>query len=88
MNRSIAFRISADILLAIFTIFGLWYFALPIGIACLWIFPRYAELMIAGFAYDALFGMGSGLGIFSAYACTAISLALTALIISAKAMMR
>ena len=72
MNRDVSLRIALDAIILVSAIFGLWYVAVPVGIVGAWVFPRYVELLIAGFAYDALFDMGRGAGI-SAYALTIAS---------------
>lgn len=66
-------RVVVDIIIAVSVIFGLWYAALPIALVSAWVFPFYLELMIAGFAFDSLFGFGSGLGVV-AYAGTLVSI--------------
>jgi len=58
-----------DVIVFVSVLFGWWYIAIPVGVIGAWVFPRYAELAIAGFIYDALFGIGRGMGIFG-YAYT------------------
>ncbi len=82
MTRSIWSRIALDAVLAACVLFGWWYLAVLIGVIALLRFPYYAELIVAGFAYDALFGMGraADIGSMSAYAGTIVAAACTATI--------
>ncbi len=87
MNQNILFRIALDILVAFCVLFGWWYIALPIGLIALFKFSYYVEVIAAGFAYDALFGMGTvssaNIGFWAAYAGTLVAtlcFAVTALI--------
>lgn len=64
MNRDTSLRITLDVIVILSVLFGWWFVAIPIGIVGAWVFPRYAELVIAGFLYDLLFGIGRGMGIF------------------------
>ncbi len=63
MNRSVFFRIAIDIVLAISVMQGWWFAAATLAIVGLWVFPYFAEALIAGFAYDSLFGWVPGYGI-------------------------
>ncbi|MCX6715776.1 MAG: hypothetical protein NT077_02010 [Candidatus Taylorbacteria bacterium] len=63
MNNNIPLRITLDVIVFVSVIFGWWFIAIPFGIIGAWVFPKYAELPIAGFIYDVLFGIGRGLGI-------------------------
>ena len=63
MDKHLTLRIVLDIALFLAVIFGWWYVALPLGLILVWAFPWYAELVAAGFIYDALFGMNRGLGV-------------------------
>ncbi len=77
-----------DVLMLGSVLFGWWYVALPIGIIALFRFEYYAELLVAGFAYDALFGMGAGLAIWTAYAGTITALAFLGLAAGLKGSIR
>jgi len=55
-------RIILDILLVIAVINGWWSVAIVLVLIGVWFFKLYIEIIIAGVAYDALFGMTSGMG--------------------------
>jgi len=57
MTNGPALRITLDVIMFISVLLGWWFVAIPIGIVGAWIFPRFAELVIAGFVYDILFSM-------------------------------
>lgn len=57
-----AFRIILDILLFAAIINGWWPVAIALALIGAWFFKMYVEIIIAGIAYDALFGMTSGMG--------------------------
>ena len=59
MKNNLALRIGIDIVIAVCVIFGWWYIAVFIAAIMFFKFPYYIELLAAGFAYDALFGMGA-----------------------------
>lgn len=63
MNKKTSLRIALDVIILVSVIFGWWFAAIPLGLIGAWVFPRYAELPIAGFLYDVLFGIGRGMGI-------------------------
>lgn len=63
MKNQTLLRVTLDVIIFLLVISGWWFIALPLAIVGAWVFPRFAELAIAGFAYDALFGIGRGLGI-------------------------
>lgn len=63
MNRNAILRITLDVILFASIILGWWFIAIPVGIACAWFFPRYAELAVAAFMHDCLYGVNRGLGI-------------------------
>lgn len=69
MNKKLSLRITLDVIVFVSVIFGWWFVAIPVALIGAWTFPRYAELVIAGFLYDALFGIGRGMGIWG-YAYT------------------
>lgn len=76
-------RITLDVIVFIAVIFGWWFVFIPLAIIGTWVFPRYAEIVIAGFLYDSLFGIGRSLGLFG-YAFTIV----TAIIIAISAYMK
>ena len=63
MKHHPALRITLDVILFLLVIFGWWFVAIPVAAIGAWVFPSYAEIVIAGFLYDALFGMNRGMGI-------------------------
>lgn len=65
MNKSILIRIIIDIVLFISIIKGWWFIAFPLIIFSVWLLPFFIESIIAGIVYDSLFGLISGLGIWS-----------------------
>ena len=64
MSKDASLRITLDVIVFVSVLFGWWFVAIPVGIVGAWVFPRYAELVIAGFLYDLIFGIGRGMGIF------------------------
>ena len=62
-NKKIFGRIGLDILIAISIFNGWWFIALPLGFVGVWVYKNYFEFIIAGLAYDALFGMVRGTGL-------------------------
>ncbi len=88
MNQHILFRIAIDLALAACVFFGWWYAALPIGIIAAFRFSYYIELVAAGFAYDALFGMGAGIGFISGYIGTLAAALASAAIVFIKGSIR
>ncbi|MGC9605714.1 MAG: hypothetical protein ABSF56_03100 [Minisyncoccia bacterium] len=64
MDNKLTLRIIIDVVITLCAILGLWYVALPLGLVAAWLFPYYVELVAVGFVYDAIFGMGRGLGLF------------------------
>jgi hypothetical protein len=71
----IALRIILGILIALAVLQGWWFLALPLGLIGAWVFPVYAEIIIAGIAYDALFGMNGEAGMWG-YAGTIVAVLL------------
>jgi len=51
------FRIIADIIIFYSVIQGWWFVAGVVGIFGIWYFSVYIEALIAGFAYDSIFGV-------------------------------
>lgn len=63
MNAKVLARIAFDLVIAVCILNGWWFIAVPVGIAAAWFFPYFVELIIAGVAYDAVFGMIPGSGV-------------------------
>ena len=57
MSKYIVLRVCVDILIAVCILQSWWLMALAIAIIATWIFPYFVEIIIAGFVFDALFGM-------------------------------
>lgn len=57
MNKEPALRITLDVIVCISVLLGWWFVAIPISIVGAWVFPRYVEIVIAGFMYDILFSL-------------------------------
>ena len=55
-------RVLIDLVIVCAILQGWWFIALPLGLIGAWRFPFFIELLIAGIAYDALFGFADGLG--------------------------
>lgn len=62
MKHNPSLRITLNVILFLLVIMGWWFAAIPIALIGAWVFPRYAEIVIAGFLYDILFGFGTGQG--------------------------
>lgn len=76
-----------DIILFISVINGWWPVALLAGVGGAWRWPYFAEAIIAGIAYDALFGMIPGTGV-RGYLGTIISIVLYTIILLSKKVVR
>ena len=63
MNTRNISRIVLNLVIAAAILNGWWFVALPICIAGVWFYGNFIEIIIAGIAYDALFGMVPGMGI-------------------------
>jgi len=63
MNTSLFIRILLDIVIMGAVIHGWWFIALPCAVWCAWKYPYFVELIIAGLAYDSLFGLIPGAGV-------------------------
>ena len=87
MKTNAYIRIFLDILVFAFIINAWWFIALPIALVCAWFFSYYLELIIAGIAYDSLFGMVGIMGIWG-YGGTIISLTLFLVVVFLKKVMR
>lgn len=87
MNRKLAGRIVFDIVLGACVFFGWWHVGLLVGFCALWLFPYYAELVLAGLAFDALYGMNDGQGIWG-YAGVLAAIVLMAIVAAFTAFIR
>lgn len=89
MTKNPSLRITLDVIVFLSVILGWWFAAIPASIIGAWMFPRYAEIVIAGFMYDILFSMnGSGhMGIFG-YAYLASSVIILLIISYLKAVFK
>ena len=63
MKQSILLRIVIYIVIAFSILNGWWFIVLPILIFGIWKYSFVIEILITGVVYDALFGMGNGMGI-------------------------
>jgi hypothetical protein len=91
MKKDASLRIALDAIVFISVLLGWWFVAIPVGIVGAWVFPRYAELVIAGFIYDVLYsmphGMGGGMSVFG-YAYVASSAIILAVIAYLKVVVK
>jgi hypothetical protein len=87
MKHKLFVRIIIDIVLVFLVIQGWWFVALPIGLIGGWFFPFYAEILLAGIAYDSLFGMVPGMG-FSGYLGTIVSIVVLLIVSGSKSLVR
>ncbi len=62
MSKNKIIRIVIDIILFVAVINGWWPLAIPLAILGAWYWPHFVEIIVAGVAYDALFGMIPGTG--------------------------
>ena len=63
MNAKVFIRILLDFILFISILNGWWFIAMPVGFIGCWYEKYFIEIIIAGIAYDALFGMVRGMGV-------------------------
>jgi hypothetical protein len=61
MNK-VTFRIIIDLLIFISLVNAWWFFIIPLGLIGLWFFPYFFEIILAGIAYDGLYGLVPGMG--------------------------
>lgn len=59
----LAARFIFDLILAAFILEGWWFAAVIVGAFALWANDYYAEVLIAGLAYDSLYGLSAEHGI-------------------------
>jgi hypothetical protein len=84
MNKQ---RIILDIVIAISVLYGWWFVILPVGLYCVWKFPGYIEILIAGIAYDSLFGFTREVGILG-YMGTIVAALVILFVFTLKKVMR
>lgn len=65
-------RTTIDVLIAVSVLEGWWFIALPLSAIGVWFFDSFVEIIVAGLAYDSLFGFVYGSGVI-AYLGTIIS---------------
>lgn len=87
MKKNTIFRIITDIIIAIAVINGWWLIALPVAVIATWKFEYYFEIIVAGIAYDALFGIVPDRGIVS-FLGTAVALVVFCLVIIFRKLVR
>lgn len=84
MNKQ---RIILDIVIAVSVLYGWWFVVVPLGLYCIWKFPGYIEILIAGVAYDSLFGFTQEVGILG-YIGTITASLMIIFVLSLKKVMR
>ncbi len=87
MQKNNVIRIIIDIVLFASVVNGWWPLIFIFGVAGIWYFANFPEAIIAGVAYDALFGMSSGMGI-RGWLGTIISIVLYTIILLIKKIVR
>ena len=88
MNKGkIIGRIIFDLVIAISVLSGWWFIALPVAVCGAWLFSYFAEIVIAGVAYDAFFGMVPEMG-WKGYIATFISILILAVASGLKKVVR
>ena len=74
--RNLFVRFVIDCGLGIALIQGWWFVCIPLSVCGLWMYPFFVEGVIAGFVYDALYGLIPGMGV-RAYGGTIITVGMT-----------
>jgi hypothetical protein len=88
MNKGkIIGRIIFDLVIALSVLNGWWFIAAPVALGAAWIFPYYAEIIIAAVVYDALFGMVREMG-WIGYIATMLSVVVLAATAGLKRVVR
>lgn len=87
MNKQSIFRIILDILIVISVINAWWFVALPLAVLGMWKSLYFIEIIIAGIAYDSLFGFVSAMGVWG-YVGTMTSIVVFGVIIIFKKIVR
>lgn len=80
-------RILNGVLLILATFFGWWFVSLPLAAIGAWYLRGYPECILAGIAYDALFGMGQGMGVWG-YAGTIAAAVIAVVVVGLKRVVR
>jgi hypothetical protein len=80
-------RIIIGIILFISVIQGWWFIAVPLCLYGSWRYPLYLETLMAGIAYDSLFGYNHPAGL-QGYLGTAVAAGIVILILILKKVMR
>lgn len=75
MNKLIAYRIIADVLLLVSILHGWWVLALLVAVLSFWFFSYYFEFLLGALLFDSLFGMVGDYGI-KGYIASLLSLLL------------
>ena len=63
MNKKIISRIIINLILCVSVLNGWWFVAVPLGLIGAYVYSYFVEIIIAGIAYDSLFGLVPGMGI-------------------------
>ncbi|MBP6858427.1 MAG: hypothetical protein KBC33_01185 [Candidatus Pacebacteria bacterium] len=79
-------RLILDILMFLTVIQGWWFFALPIALVGMLRYSNYYEVLIAGLAYDSLFGLTPHEGISSYIGSISAGLLFGAMVVLKKIM--
>jgi hypothetical protein len=87
MNKTLSFRIIIDIILAISILNGWWLLGIIFGLIGAGYYGYFFEFILAGIAYDALFGLVPEMG-WRGYAGTIVSVVLFLLLLGAKKIVR
>ncbi len=88
MNKGkIIGRILFGIIIAVSVLSGWWFIALPVALCGTWLFGYFVEIVIAGIAYDAFYGMVPGMG-WKGYVATIISVVILLVAIGLKKVVR
>lgn len=87
MKNSILPRIILDLTLVLSVLNGWWFIGIPLMMVGLFYFPYFAEAIIAGIAYDSLFGLIHGMG-WRGYVGIIISILLTIGVFLMKSVVR
>jgi hypothetical protein len=87
MSQHHIYRIILDILIALCIIQGWWFIALPLCILGIWRHGYFLEILLAGFAYDALFGAGTDIAVMR-YVGISVATAVFVIFLFLKKMLR
>ncbi len=87
MRKNSIIRSVVDIILFVSVLNGWWPVAFIVGAGGAWYWPHFIEIIVAGVAYDALFGMNSGLAMHG-WLGTIVSILLYTVILLIKKIVR